>query len=376
MSVPAADDALRPAIESRKLISIQYLRAFAAISVVVSHAANSLLGHAGHLLDLDLGAYGVDVFFVLSGFIMCYTTFDLGARPATFLVKRLIRIVPLYFILSTAMFVMVVLVPHSFNRESPDVLAYIESIFFIPHWNPRSHDLEPLIGQGWTLNYEMFFYGLFALSLYLPGRFSSFSVLPVIAALVCLGQLHPVETPSYLTYTDPLMLEFCLGIVIAAAFKSRDVPNLRRPLLLFLVLGLVAAYFYAFHADWHGLPALRPLMIGVPCSLLVLAAVALEQSRRLPKWSPLVLLGDASYSLYLVHGFIMGFGQRLWHRFFDLNSAYSHAAYVVFVLLVSIAVSVPIYRYAEVWTGRRLSALLQHVRARRSQAAISTIAAK
>ncbi len=361
---------------NRKLISVQYLRALAAVAVVVSHSSNSLLGHEGHLLNLDLGAYGVDIFFVLSGFIMFYTSFDLGMRPGVFLFKRLIRIVPLYFILSTAMYLMVIASPHSFNRESPDLLAYVASICFIPHWNPRSHDLEPLIGQGWTLNYEMFFYVLFALSLHIRHRFSSFAVLPVIAALVCLGQLHPVRTPIYLTYTDPLMLEFCLGLVVAAAFKAPQSRSLTWPALLFATLGVATGYLYLFHAELHGLPALRPFMIGFPCALLVIVAVAFERLELLPTWSFLVLLGDASYSLYLVHGFIMGFGQRLWHRFFALNSAYSHAAYIAFILLVSVAVAIPIYRYVEVSTGRRLTLAWQNALARRRQGAVATIVAK
>jgi exopolysaccharide production protein ExoZ len=363
-------DSLRPAIENRKLASIQYLRGFAAVAVVVSHAANSLLGHEGHLLDFDLGAYGVDVFFVLSGFIMFYTSFDLGMRPGNFLVKRLIRIVPLYWILSTAMFAMVVLLPRSFNRESPDLIAYLASILFIPHWNPRSHNLEPLIGQGWTLNYEMFFYVLFALTLFIRSRYSAFLVLPVIALLVALGHQHPVESPAYLTYTDPLMLEFCLGIVVAAAFKSGNAHSSRRPVVLFAMLAAITAYLYTFHADLHGLVSLRPMMIGIPCSLLVIAMVALERSGRLPKWSFLVLLGDASYSLYLVHGFILGFGQRLWHQLFTIHSALSHAAYIGFILAVSIAVSMPIYRYLEVWTGRKITMAVERLRAREGSAAI------
>lgn len=369
-----AVDSLRPAIESRKLASIQYLRGFAAVAVVVSHAANSLLGHEGHLLDFDLGAYGVDVFFVLSGFIMFYTSFDLRMRPGDFLVKRLIRIVPLYLILTTAMFAMVVLLPRSFNRESPDVVAYLASILFIPHWNPRAHNLEPLIGQGWTLNYEMFFYVLFALALFIRSRYNAFFVLPVIALLVALGHQHPVENPAYLTYTDPLMLEFCLGIVVAAAFKFGNAPSSRWPAFLFAILAAITAYLYTFHADLHGLVSLRPVMIGIPCSLLVIAAVTLERSGRLPKWSYLLLLGDASYSLYLVHGFILGFGQRLWHRLFTIHSALSHAAYIGFILVVSIAVSVPIYRYLEVWTGRKLTTAIERLRlrSREGRAAIST----
>src|ERR1035441_9393438 len=126
---------------SEKLNSIQYLRAIAAVAVVLSHAANSLLGPTAHLINLDYGAYGVDIFFVVSGFIMYYTTFEMSIRPGTFFIKRLIRIFPLYLILSTAMFAMVILSPTSFNKESADVFAYCESVFFVRHLDPRLHDL-------------------------------------------------------------------------------------------------------------------------------------------------------------------------------------------------------------------------------------------
>jgi len=342
-----------------KLNSIQYLRAVAAAAVVVSHAANSLLGHTAHLINLDYGAYGVDIFFVVSGFVMYYTTFDLSMRPSTFFAKRLIRIVPLYFILSTAMFALVVLRPASFNEESPDVLAYVESILFIPHWNPRLHNLEPIIGQGWTLNYEMFFYLLFAASLFLRNRWNALAVLPVIGGLVVLGRVHPVASPAFITYTSPLMLEFCFGIVVAASFVAPVKLNSRWPLALLICLAAASAYLYAFHANLHGSEALRPLYVGMPCAILVTALVAIERGGSLPQIALLALAGDASYSLYLVHGFVLGFGKRLWQHLVAIDSITAHAVFISLVLAASISISIPVYRYLELKFSRSLSAAVR-----------------
>jgi exopolysaccharide production protein ExoZ len=352
-----------------KLYSIQYLRAVAAAAVVVSHAANSLLGHTSHLIDLDYGAYGVDIFFVVSGCIMYYTTFDTGMRPSTFLVKRLIRIFPLYFVLSTAMLFLVVLSPASFNQESPDIRAYLQSIFFIPHWNPRLHNFEPIIGQGWTLNYEMFFYLLFAASLFLRHRLSGLAVLPIICALVTLGRLYPAGNPVFLTYTSPLMLEFCLGIVVAASFITPASASLRWPIVLMVALGAAIAYLYAFHAQFHASEALRPLFVGLPCTLLVTMLVAIERRGRLPTIAFLALLGDASYSLYLVHGFVLGLGRRLWQRFVAIDSIGSHALFIALILTASVGTALLVYRYLELRIGRILTAAVRRFQAGKAAAA-------
>jgi exopolysaccharide production protein ExoZ len=339
-----------------KLNSIQYLRAFAAAAVVAYHASNTLLGHADHLIDLDYGTYGVDIFFVVSGFIMFYTTFGVGMRPAVFFVKRLIRIFPLYFILSTTMFVMVLLSPSTFNKASPDFLAYCESIFFIPHWNPRLHDLQPILGPGWTLNYEMFFYVLFAMSLFIRHRLSGIAVLPMIGTLVIIGYLHPIHNPVVFTYTSPMMLEFCLGIVVAATFTVPANSNLRWPIALMIACVACASYFYFFRADAYGNDMTRPFFVGVPCALVVAVFVAMEGCGRLPRFAFLSLVGDASYSLYLVQVFVIGIGLRMWRYVGSSNSILSHAVFIVLIMAASIATAIVIYRCVEFKVSRSLTA--------------------
>lgn len=345
-----------------KLDSIQYLRAVAASAVVLSHSANTLRGHEGHLIDFDYGAYGVDIFFVVSGFIMFYTTFAKAMRPSTFMLKRLIRIFPLYFILSTVLFIMVVASPASFNKVSPDPWAYLESILFVPHWNPRLHDLQPILGPGWTLNYEMFFYVLFAASLFLRHRLGALAVLLALGALVLLGRFYPVDNPAFITYTNPLLLEFGLGIVVALTFTARG--RLRWPVVFLIACGLGTAYCYIFHGGSFGHQLARPFLVGLPCAFVVTLLVLVERCGRLPNVAVLAIVGDASYSLYLVHAFVLSAGKRLWQHFDVADTVLAHALFILLILAVSVAAALALYRFVELKITRRLSRALKRFQSR------------
>jgi exopolysaccharide production protein ExoZ len=323
------------------------------------HASNTLLGHEGHLINLDYGTYGVDVFFVISGFIMFYTTYGTDIRPGTFIVKRLVRIFPLYFMLSSMLFVMVLWKPSLFNQESADVLAYLQSVFFIPHWNPRLHDLQPILGPGWTLNYEMFFYVLFAASLFLNSKAKGLLVLPVIGAMIMVGQFARVNEPAFMTYTNPIMLEFCLGIVVATAFAVTN--DIRWPAALMLIFGAAAAYAYTFWSGTYGNDAARPFLVGIPCAMVVTMFVAVERYGRLPRCALLSTLGDASYSLYLIQVFALGFGVRIWRYVGHFDSILSNVLFITFVIVLSCASSVVIYKYVELKISRKASAILRRV---------------
>jgi exopolysaccharide production protein ExoZ len=153
-----------------KLIAIQYLRAVAAASVVLFHASTALFERKGALIHFQVGTYGVDMFFVISGFIMAYTARTASVSPRDFVVRRAIRIVPVYFLLTTLTYVLALALPERFSTASGDIPTYVTSIFFIPHFNPLLHYIQPLLGQGWTLNAEIFFYLLFAIGLLLGNR--------------------------------------------------------------------------------------------------------------------------------------------------------------------------------------------------------------
>jgi exopolysaccharide production protein ExoZ len=337
-----------------KLRSVQYLRAIAATMVVFCHASTSLV-HRGvaPLLDLTAGAYGVDIFFVVSGFIMVLSTAGRAVGPGEFLVRRLIRIFPLYFLLTTLLWAVALWILPDAETISPSTSAYVQSVLFIPHWNPTLHSLQPLIAQGWTLNYEMFFYLVFAIGLVGSPNVRVPAVISALCLLCLAGTRYSGLNPFVLTYTNPLLMEFAFGILLGHALILPASPQsvASRPILM------VSAALIASSAVACGILAPRPgefadyfrrlVLAGVPSAFLLAALVRTERAGRLPVWPPLVLLGDASYSLYLTHSFVMAIARRLWQRAFDVTTLGSNAAFIMASTAASIAVALAVYLWVE-----------------------------
>src|SRR4051812_14172721 len=145
------------------LYSLHTLRVIAALGVVYFHTTST----AGLKLDWDIGSRGVDVFFVISGFIIAYIG---TSKPEQFLIRRLIRVVPFYWAATLCVFAMVVISPASFRSATSDVGHLIASLVFLPHTNPVTGEMHPTLELGWSLNFEMFFYILFAIGLAISPR--------------------------------------------------------------------------------------------------------------------------------------------------------------------------------------------------------------
>ena len=174
------------------------------------------------LEPFDFGV-GVDVFFVISGFIMAYITADKFGRPGAsgqFLTRRLIRLVPLYWLFTLAMLAAMVLVPGQLAHTALNPAHILASYLFIP-WLDSTGLAHPILGLGWTLNYEMYFYVIFAVMLFLPRRIGLWS----LAVLFCaLALLHPAIDPAQVQlsfWTDPIILEFLFGIGLAMLGRQR-----------------------------------------------------------------------------------------------------------------------------------------------------------
>ncbi|NRP70021.1 O-acetyltransferase OatA [Ensifer psoraleae] len=269
--------------------TIQYLRAAAALAVVIFHAAEK----TGH--HFAIGAAGVDVFFVISGFIMWVISDRRSLTPAKFMKDRIRRIVPVYW-LATAVMVagaLVGLFPH-LVLTADHVLA---SLFFIPARSPSSGEIWPVLVQGWTLNFEMLFYAVFAASLPLARQWRLPAIAGPFVVLVAIGLVAPSENVLVLTYTRPIMLEFVAGMMLGEFWLKGKVPGAAVGSLLIIgSLGGFAAIGSArFPFDeW----TTGPLAV-----LLVLGALSLEASGRVPVLKVPILLGNASYSIYLWHTF-------------------------------------------------------------------------
>ncbi|TIV73797.1 MAG: acyltransferase, partial [Mesorhizobium sp.] len=166
--------------------SIQYLRGLAACAVVCFHVSEQFGG------PFDVGAAGVDVFFVISGFIMWVTTAGRPANPWRFMGRRITRIAPLYWIVTLLTAMGILMKPQFFYDHFFSVANFVGSLFFLPVLQEDA--LHPIVVQGWTLCYEMMFYLVFTLVLFLGERWR-FGVL--VGALAAIVALHFVLPAGY-----------------------------------------------------------------------------------------------------------------------------------------------------------------------------------
>lgn len=281
---------------------IQYLRAIAALMVVVHHAKLSVFGSGTWPA---FGHTGVDIFFVISGFVMAHATQQMNTSPIfksrmltsyEFLRKRLIRIYPLYLL-------GLIWVSRRALIEGNISSDLIKDIFFIPHPNLEYPDmLAPTLIQGWTLNYEMFFYFIFGITLLL-GKFQKIATLTTLFALALLGIIFQAQHVNgefknfseiaLHFYTNDILLEFGFGIIAQKVFvRYQQVEFSRALLLITATLGFAAL---ALLANKEGF---RSLLLGIPAFFIVISVTFLCMNT---KWSFLSLLGDASYAIYLFH---------------------------------------------------------------------------
>ncbi len=291
-----------------EFVSVQYLRALAASLVVFYHATGQFAGFEA-ALPREYGAAGVDLFFVISGFIMVAIT---DARPTTaplFLLRRALRIWPIYAVYTTVTAAAILLAPSLFRDSIFTAKHYLLSLAFIVHPDPLDPGtVSPMLKIGWTLNFEMFFYVLFALCLWLGGRHKVALLGAIMALLVVAGRVgHPGAVPAF--YTDPIILEFLFGAAIGVWFtrpKSRVPSNAAAVCLIALGAGLCV--LLPLELD-------RTVRSGISCALILVGALALERNGAIGTWRLPRLVGDASYSLYLTHLYTVVALRIVWLKF-------------------------------------------------------------
>ena len=334
---------------------IQGLRALAAAAVALLHIADeagALVGAPGHspyrwIDALPLEA-GVDLFFVISGFVMVWSSWDAfgNARSvAPFVWRRVLRIVPIYWLLTAATVAIALAAPGAISDGLRDGWGYVAASFAFVPWRRADGFVQPVLRLGWTLEYEMLFYALVACTLPLRRPAALPAIVVAIAALVLAGQTMPFAAAPLAFWTDPIVAEFALGVLVAVAARRGWRAGWPGAVALLVCLGLAA---------WlSGLPGgdVRALVRGVPSALLVFCALSWQ---RLPRW--LVVIGDASYALYLVHPFPMRALRVLFARL-PVPADAAVPLYLLASLLVAIAVAVALHRLVEqpiLGWGRRL----------------------
>lgn len=292
----------------QRLDSIQIMRGIAALMVLIGHA----IAEAEHYLSLTLTGgmipwtRGVDLFFVISGVIIALSGRRYAGQPGgarAFLVRRVIRVVPLYYIFTTLMLIVLLLAPGGLKETTFDAGQILSSYAFYPYARADGR-IAPILSLGWTLNYEIFFYLVFSLCLTLQPPRGLFALAGIMVALALLGLVLDPVSPAFDFWTNTILLEFLFGVILAEIWlKTRGALSESLGLGA-LILGAGFVLLVMFHGATSALP--RAFQAGLPAVVMVAGPLYLwgpETGARLPRWG--VLLGDSSYALYLSHRFVL-----------------------------------------------------------------------
>ncbi len=286
-----------------KLSNIQALRGIAALLVVFTHLPSMEIKHGGDSIlpaFIRFGISGVDLFFVISGFIMVYVTWESSRSIRSsfkFLFARLTRIYPIYWLIAILVFIAWKLYPDLMSFD-PRVTSLWKSFLLWP-------DITfPMLKVAWTLIHELYFYTVFAFILLLPRRFLMPAAFIWMAIVFGGNQAGwNKQSPEMAIIFHPLTAEFFLGAVAGYIFKRFGAAVARPTLIAGVLMWLSALYYLStslapteYPTDWE-----RVLYFGLPSVFIIYGIAALEHRGmyEFPRWCS--TFGDWSYSLYLSH---------------------------------------------------------------------------
>jgi len=282
-----------------KLNNIQVLRAFAAITVAVFHTGFVL----PHLRAF--GSFGVDVFFVISGYIMARILDPASVSSSDFFFRRrILRIVPPYWFFTILLFLAAAHSPQLMKSTRATAADLLQSLFFIP-FTKSNGLIQPLLFVGWSLNYEMFFYLALAIGLLLYKRRAVWLGAAIVLATMLASIPFAAHNVLARFYARDISIDFLLGILgyhLCRAISDSRARSWRLPALIVCfasALGLIATQAFFPHDIFPD--SARFLTLGALSFLLVTSASLLSQAHWDTRLASLVLLGDASYMLYLIH---------------------------------------------------------------------------
>jgi peptidoglycan/LPS O-acetylase OafA/YrhL len=355
-------------VKTERIDSIQILRAAAALVIVLLHAQadaaalGTRIGASFRPSALLPWPAGVDLFFVISGFVMVHASgrlFGSEGAARVFLVRRLARIVPIYWATTTLWLVIALALPGLINSARPDAGAIAAAYLFIPHMRPDGL-IQPIYSLGWTLNYEMFFYIAFAVLIGLGRRGVVLALGGLFCAIVLAAWLVPPTSTLLRFWTAPIILLFAAGASVG--LLSAEGVRLKAPAALALIAGGIGA----LAADPPGFTS-DALRIDAPATFERLVwwggpAIAIVAGAALGPWREargaagraLVTLGDASYALYLLHPFVIRALREVFLRS-GLAGIVGPWGYLAITIMVCCIVSVLAYR----WFERPLTRWLQ-----------------
>lgn len=320
----------------KTIYSLQALRYIAAILIVGYHAEESIKDRIS--LDMmnffSFGDIGVDIFFVISGFIIAFATSKSYVtspkkQAQDFIVRRFIRIVPIYWFYTTLKIIMVLALPTLALRTQFDEYHIFTSYFFIPSMSPWGL-MQPILPVGWTLHFEMLFYLIFTIAILVNQNKIAITGIAFFL-LFAINYVYP-DLLIFKFYAQTIIFEFLLGLMVFKIVSHIHQLNFIPTILLAIVSILLIS---------TKTPEInRIFTIGLGSAFLVLSFIYFERfltSSNIQKISE--KLGDSSYSLYLSHSFTVPFSVILLGKYLSLN------VYIVLALTLVIATMAGLFSY-------------------------------
>ena len=296
----------------KTLQSIHFLRGLASVMVVLIHALGSVTlkfpgEHSALPRSFEDYLYvcsaSVDFFFLISGFTMFYVYAKDFGRPYAwfdFFIRRAIRIIPMYWLISALYVAILLFAPSLFSTLKFQLVHTIESFIFIPTTNSAGENF-PVVNIGWTLWYEMYFYLLFGVCMLGTVQFALWAMGILFFLSVVAGYVIQSTSPALYVYLNQLVLEFFIGGL--AGYLVLQGRRFRVPFAWALVLIGLAIFVSQFlFGEWQ---AGRILTRGFPALLILVGLVSLEMNSKFacPRWA--IRIGDECYSLYLIHSVVL-----------------------------------------------------------------------
>jgi exopolysaccharide production protein ExoZ len=347
-----------------RLLTLQVTRGVAANLVVLSHLSIVSAKYTGGQIFPTFSFYGiagVDIFFVLSGFIMVVVA-GKGIGAIEFLWRRAARIYPPYWLVSLVVLAVSLAEPTWVNSSIQGPISLWRSFLLVPDSN------LPLLAVGWTLVYEVYFYLVFSifLALRIPILFGLLGWALVLLMVKILGGDYGASLPLLHVWTNPLTAEFMMGAVIGVLYDHKKMHRAAWAGALGLATLVASIVFVAPGiklANSVYLDAWRVVLFGMPAALIVYWLVALEQRAVQMPARLLVAVGDWSYATYLTHVLVLSaLGRIIYTR--APPGAISTIVLIVVGFLIVNLVGALVFRFFELPT----LALLRRVRLNRTSA--------
>ena len=305
-----------------KIESIQLLRTFAAISVILTHIS-----------FVKSGSYGVDIFFIISGFLMMYST-EKGLEK--YWRKKVFRIVPFYWFMTIVTAIAVAIMPNLFNSYEVSGIYLLKSLCFMPYEHNGIH--QPILGLGYTLNYEMLFYLIFFVSAQIAKKINykirGWVCTFIILCMVVVGRCNLPMPFSF--WCNTLILEFVVGIVLYYLFDyfciNQKIITINRFHENFFGLLIIISIVFLWNTNIFAEGIIRIICWGGMSALLFVAVYIYFYKKEIP--SLFLLIGNVSYYIYLSHPYCVRLTEKIVFRFIGKN-----VVGYVFVVVISVSSS-------------------------------------